>query len=238
MATFFIPDATEFERVDRFFFPNHTAVTYKDAWELELPSATITARGYNCICMSIVVFSGALFLIMSASETGRRPILGGKELHEIQRAIHTSIWYKNFRLVLFVLMGLQGLAIVYMILTAVDMINFRLPAYGKAVPNPIFSGRINTSYASHWKEVDYTRWAIPFLFAVIFSLHLRVFAEAQHRNLTVSLTVLEKRMDVLRLKDDRQQALDEAAVAAGGASTNDATTEVIIAFQDDAAEKS
>jgi hypothetical protein len=198
MATLFIPDADEFERADRFFFPNHTAVTYNDAYALQLPSVVILARGYNCICLSIIVFSGALFLIMSASEAGRRPVLGGSELHEIQRALHTNIWYKNFRFILFLLMGLQGLAIVLMILTAVDMINIRLPAYGKALNNPIFSGPENTSYASHWKEKDYTRWIIPILFMVILFLHLRVYLEADKRQLTVRMSELESRLDELK----------------------------------------
>jgi hypothetical protein len=206
MATLFIPEADEFEKVDRFFAPNHTAATYQDAHDLQLPSAVILARGYNCICISIIVFCGALFLIMSASETGRRPVLGGSELHEIQRALHTSLWYKNFRLILFILMALQGLAIVLMILTAVDMINIRLPAYGKASGNPIFSGLDNTSYASYWKERDYTRWVIPVLFVLILFLHLRIYAEATNRRLTVSLAELEARMDYLRQLEARNEA--------------------------------
>jgi len=137
---------------------------------------------------------------MSSSEAGRRPVLGGvnAEIQEIQRTLHTSLWYKNFRLILFVLLGLQAMAIILLILTTFDMVNVRLPAYGKARANPIFSGLENTSYASYLKETDYVRWAIPLLFAIVAFLHIRVYAAAMDEELLAPLNELKDRLKELK----------------------------------------
>eukprot|EP00730_Choanoeca_flexa_P015471 TRINITY_DN7110_c0_g1_i1.p1 TRINITY_DN7110_c0_g1~~TRINITY_DN7110_c0_g1_i1.p1 ORF type:complete len:337 (+),score=70.18 TRINITY_DN7110_c0_g1_i1:809-1819(+) len=204
LGLMFVPDAAELEATDRFFKPNHTATTYLQAREENLPSATMVTRGFHCQVLSMIIFGGSLLLILSASESGRRPVIGGDELEELQRALHTGLWYQRFRAVLMLLIILLVVDLFLLQQLALDMINVRYPLYGGPLSKAVFEGpEENGAYASYLRNIDYSRFLVPLLAVFIIVQHFRVFFTAKDRQYLAPRVQLEARLSQL-LNDQRE----------------------------------